>query len=435
MLAPAFDVLREFLYALVDLLLALPRHFWAFTQRTRRLAEFEQLQSAPIPPTPSTTPPAFALRHLVVSCGDASGQAHALRLCRLLQQRHPNLRLSGFGGCQLEDLGMEVWRPLADLNVMGFRDVAAQLPLFFSAVFLFAKEMRQHPPDAVLLVDYPGLNRHLLRIAKRCHVPVVDFIAPQLWAWAPWRIRDFRRADLLLTILPFEENWYCQHGAQAKYIGHPLAEQIAAAEDPCPWQPPDQQGPWVALLPGSRKREIKENLPLMLAAASLLQQQKPELRFVLPHLRQELWPLLQPILQESTVEVTPAVGAFHSVLSHCIGAWVVSGTASLEVAARGVPAVVVYQMSSRLGSWLASHALSVPHVAGANLILGRRQMPELLGHHLQPQALCTALLQQMQDAAQARSAAEELHTHAFAPGTTLRAALAIESTIISEPSP
>ena len=430
MLAPAFDVLREFLYALWDLLLALPRHLYALTQRKKRLAAFRTLEPAALEPLPDALPqPQGQLRHLILSCGDASGESHTLRLLEVLRARHPQLHCSGFGGSRLAAQGMTVWNPLADLNVMGFKDVAAQLPLFFGAVYRFAKEIRLHPPDAVVLVDYPGLNRHLLRIAKRRGIPVIDYIAPQLWAWAPWRVRDFRRADALLTILPFEQDWYRRHGAIAPFVGHPMADGLAAAQEA--WEGPAGQGDWVAILPGSRRREIRENLPLMLDAAARLQAQRPHTRFVLPHQRADVWPLLHEMLAAHPLEVTPVPDQFHGVLRRCAGAWVVSGTASVEVAALGIPSVVVYRMASRFGAWLASHALAVPFVGGANLIAGRVVAPEQVGHALSPEALCHDLLQQLDGAGNAASkqALQALQTSAFAPGTARRAALAIEQTL------
>ncbi|PCJ52800.1 MAG: lipid-A-disaccharide synthase [Planctomycetota bacterium] len=430
MLAPAFDVFCEFLYAICDLLLALPRHAFALTQRNQRLADFDELKQATLEVLPPQLPPAEVnLKRMILSCGDASGETHAVRLLEVLHQRHPGLEVSGFGGARLASMQMHVWKPLADLNVMGFKDVAAQLPMFFASVYRFAKEIRTCPPDVVVLVDYPGLNRHLLRIAKRRGVPVVDYIAPQLWAWAPWRVRDFRRADTLLTILPFEQDWYAKHGAVAKFVGHPLADSLAA--DEATWQPPED-AEWIAILPGSRRREIRENLSLMLAAAKQLQAKRPGVRFVLPHLRAKVWPLLHELLQAADIEVTPAPDHFHAVLRQCSGAWVVSGTASLEVAALQIPSVVVFHMPSRLGAWLASHALTVPFVGAANLIARRCIAPEQIGYNLDPSALCADLLQQLEEPGRSESlsALQDLQSSALAPGTAQRAALAVENTLL-----
>lgn len=371
MLAAHADVLRETAAGLLGLLLAGPRHALALTRRAASLREFAALGRDVLEPEPAPAAPPAALHDLILCCGDASGEEHARRLLRILRERHPGLRVRGFGGARLAAEGMEVWEPLADLNVMGFRDVAARLPLFFRCVGRFAREIRERPPDAVLLVDYPGLNRVLLRVAARRGLPVVDFVAPQLWAWAPWRARDFRRADTLLAILPFEREWFARRGARAEYVGHPLGDALAeagAGEAPPPTELAAPGGPWIGILPGSRRREVRDNLPAMLAAAAQLRAHRPELRFVLPHLRAELWPQLRAALRDSPVPVLQAPGCFHAVLPRLAAAWSVSGTASLEAALCGVPTVVCYRIRSRLGAWYARRGLAVPFVAGANLL-------------------------------------------------------------------
>jgi lipid-A-disaccharide synthase len=456
---PRLEITREFGHALIGFFLALPRQALSLFARKSRLEEFltlkhdplpdlcdsqasinESPSSSPQPPKADPTPP-----RIILACGDASGEAHSLRLIEALRKTYPNLQVSGFGGARLEADGMEVWQPLADLNVMGFKDVLAQLPLFFGCVGRFARELKDHRPDAVVLVDYPGLNRHLLRIAARAGVPVIDFIAPQLWAWAPWRVSDFRRADELLTILPFERDWFQRHGAEATYIGHPLGDGLqhfadAEADMPEGW---GQDGPcaesdrtadcnnpsthWVGILPGSRAREIEENLPALLLAAKQLQNRKPEVRFILPHLRSKVDAQIRQILASSEIDVVYAPGCFHKVLPHLRAAWVASGTALLEVAACGVPPVLVYGVSSRLGAWLSKNWLAVPWVGSLNLLAGKELAPEHLGRNLSPACLAKDLEERLDGPVRSQTLAEikKLHPAFAAPGAAQRAAARI----------
>jgi len=429
MLAPAFDVLRELGHALLDLLLAPFRHAFALATRKQRLDSFGTLQRATLEELASAPAPGIPLQDLVFAVGDASGEAHALEMLERLQQRHPGLQVRGFGGARLVGAGMEVWTPLADLNIMGFRDVAAQLPLFVRAVARFSRELRTRRPDGILLVDYPGLNRHLLRIAKRLGVPVVQYVAPQLWAWAPWRIRDFRRADRLLAILPFEADWYARHGAKASFIGHPLGDEL-----PTELAPERQTGQAlrIALLPGSRRREVRQNLPLLLATARLLLAQKPSATFVLPHQRQDLWPLLEEILATAPeLPISRNREDFHGQLQACHGALVVSGTASLEAAMLGLATVVVYELPSRFAAWLARHALAVPWITSANLIAGRQLVPEHLGRHLQAKDVAADLLQALEPDAtsERRAVIRALRHSALRPGSADRSVRALEQAI------
>lgn len=440
---PRLEVAREFGRALLDLVLGLPRQAAALLFRGRRLAEFRSLRHDAPPRADAAAQledasPAGRAPRIVLSCGDASGEAHALRLLGELRRHDPDVQLAGFGGEALAAEGMEVWEPLADLNVMGFRDVLAQLPLFFGCVRRFAEELRDRPPDLVVLVDYPGLNRHLLRVAARAGVPVVDYIAPQLWAWAPWRVRDFRRADRLLTILPFEADWYARHGARARYVGHPLGdglERAAAGEAPLPEALRAADGAagaepvWVGILPGSRRREIDENLPVLLEAAARLQAERPEVRFVLPHLRSRVDAQLRALLAAAPVEVVYAPGCFHRVLPRLRAAWVASGTALLEVAAHRVPPVLVYRVSSRVGAWLSRRWLAVPWIGSLNLIAGRELAPEHLGRTLDPAALAEDLNQRLDGPIRQQTveAIDTLHPAFGQPGAARRAAAEIAS--------
>lgn len=410
--------------------MGIPRQAWSLLARKQRLARFCALKHDPLP-QPATVPktPSDRPLKIVLSCGDASGEAHAARLLHELRKRHHTVELRGFGGAELAAKGMQVWEPLADLNVMGFKDVIGQLPLFFGCVRRFAQELRDDPPDLVVLIDYPGLNRHLLRVARRAGIPVVDYIAPQLWAWAPWRVRDFRRADRLLTILPFESDWYAQQGAPAAYVGHPLGDGLVQAAETEAALPEDfsaevDPAMWVGILPGSRRREIQENLPVLLQAAAELQKRQPQVRFVLPHLRTKVDGLLREMLDASPVEVLYAPGCFHRVLPKLRAAWVASGTALLEVAAHRVPPVLVYQVSSRLGAWLSRHWLAVPYVGSLNLIANRELAPEHLGRALDPQSLADDLEARLDGPERAQILDEiDALLPAFAkPGTAARTA-------------
>ncbi len=426
------SLLAELGLALGDLLLAPPRLAGQFLSRERRRREFQALGFDPPPGPVSSSPPAVHLRRVLLSCGDASGETHALRLVQGLQRRHPGIETAGFGGRRLEQAGMQVWQPLADLNVMGFADVAAELPLFLRCVRRFAVELDSRPPDAVVLVDYPGLNRHLLRMASGRGIPVVDFIAPQLWAWAPWRVRDFRRADRLLTILPFEGDWFRARGAQSLYLGHPLGDTLSDPPEEAPPPPMTEEASWVGILPGSRRREVDHNLPEILQAAARLQEQHPRVRFVLPHLREDLWPRLEYHLSRSQVEVVCARGCFHGVLPRLRAAWVASGTALLETAAHGVPPVLVYRVSSRFSAWVGRALLGVPFIGSLNLLAGREVAPEHFGPTLDPAALAKSLADRLDGPVREAALQDmrQLMPHFGRPGAAERAVRALEAAVL-----
>lgn len=426
------DLLRELLAASFSLLLFPWRIFRSIRNLSERRFEFQQLQHAAVPPQPAAVAvPSKPLRKVFISCGDMSGEIHALRLVEELRKQYPEVEISGFGGVRLSAAGVEIWQGLANLNVMGFADVARKLPLFFSCVLKFASEVRRQRPQVVVLIDYPGLNQRLLRICKRIGVPVVDYIAPQLWAWGGWRVEDFKQADALLTILPFEEDWYRRHGAKASYVGHPLGDGLKAAlkvESQIPTEFADNlEQTWVGLLPGSRISEIKRNLPLMLEAAAVLQRRRPGIRFLLPHLRGEVWPLIDKLLAQTKLQVVKAPDCFHRAIPHLKAAMVTSGTASLEVAAHGVPNIVVYAITSTVKEWLTRRVVAVPWAGSLNLIASDQLAPEHLGGEIDPLEMASDI-ETLLDGKQRKlflTRVKALSPHFSTPGCAARAAQAV----------
>jgi lipid-A-disaccharide synthase len=394
-LSVAFTLLREALRALgapLRLLAYLP-----FRKKWRRLAA-EALAASARPESDATAEDlvvdklverAVAGRRLreggrrpriFVSAGEASGDAHAARLCEAIADRAD---VVAFGGPLLQKAGALVRFPLAEHAVMGVVGVLRQLPLVLKAYATFLRILRDEPPDLVVLVDYPGLHLVMAKACKRARVPVLHYVAPQYWAWGPWRMRRYRRAvDATLTILPFETAFFAQFEVPARYIGHPLLDQIAAS-------PPDarevaamREHPTLCLLPGSRRSEIEANLPGMLAAAAQIRSHDPSARVVVAHRDARREPLLREIVSQHAHghEVEIQIGPLAPRLAGARLTLAKSGTGSLEACLFGNPVVVVYKLRSALASLGYHNILSVPFIAAANLVAGREVVPELCFH-------------------------------------------------------
>jgi len=249
-------------------------------------------------------------------------------------------------------------------------------------------------PDAVVIVDYPGFNLYVARLAHRRGIPVIYFVAPQLWGWAPWRARRFARVvDEALVIFPFEAEFYCDAGLPATWIGHPLLDSlpatdaaIAAARDPAIASLPRP----VALLPGSRPREIAAHMPLLLGAAAELLRRHPDCSFhsahVVPAARQEL----AERARAAGVPLSVHDDRLHAVMSSCRCAIVSSGTATLETGMLGTPLVLLYRVN-RVETTLAKALLLAPWVGQINLLSGRQVHPEVLPVNDDPAALVAAV--------------------------------------------
>ncbi len=317
--------------------------------------------------------------HVFVSAGEASGEAHAARLCEALGDR---VRVTAFGGPMLTKAGADVRYPLSEHAVMGVVGVLKQLPFVVRAFAAFLRLLRDDPPDLVVLVDYPGLHLVMAKACKRARVPVLHYVAPQYWAWGPWRMRRYRRAvDATLTILPFETSFFRQFEVPARYIGHPLLDQIAAAP-PTPAEVEAVRARrTLCLLPGSRRSEIEANLPGMLEVARRLRRTEPSIRVVIAHRDARREELLR-----ATLAAHPCDGA--EVRIGPLAPWLAgsrlvlakSGTGSLEACLFGNPVVVVYKLRSALATLGYHNILSVPFVAAANLVAAREVVPEFCFH-------------------------------------------------------
>ncbi|MEZ6088291.1 MAG: hypothetical protein R3C05_09755 [Pirellulaceae bacterium] len=166
-------------------------------------------------------------RSIFFSAGEPSGDQHAARLIQALRRRQPQMAFRGFGGPAMELEGCRLDYELTNLAVMGLVEVAPKLSEFYRVASQAKEIFRQETPDAVVLLDFPGFNWHIAKRAKACGIPVYYYLPPQLWAWAPWRLRKVRRyVDKVLCVLPFEYQWYRERGIDAHYVGHPFFDAV-----------------------------------------------------------------------------------------------------------------------------------------------------------------------------------------------------------------
>jgi len=362
--------LARAILAPVHLLLYLPQR-GKWRDAARRVLEQSPGSVQDRTPTDFLTP-ASGEGHIFISAGETSGETHAVKVVEAVRAAGASARFTGFGGHQLTAAGVDVRYPLSDRAVMGLWGVLRSLPFLLGAVRRFLVMLDEEQPDLIVLVDYPGLHLILARLAKKRGVPVIHYIAPQYWAWGPWRMHRYKRSvSATLTILPFESSFFEADGIPSQYVGHPLLDR-----------PPNQTAdlpdtPFLCLLPGSRRREIALNLPGMIQAAKALREQHGPLDVILPHVDPRRSAMIQELLGEHGGEfvrfvqgpVGPFLAAARLVLAK-------SGTGSLEACLHGTPTVVVYQLPGVLAAFFARNCLSVPFIASANLIAGREVVPE-----------------------------------------------------------
>jgi lipid-A-disaccharide synthase len=323
--------------------------------------------------------------------GEASGDAHAAQLVKAMSEKSPKTPFEFFGatGIKMREAGVETILNADDLAIVGLPEIASALPMFWRAFQKLKRVAIERKPDAVILVDFPDFNLKLAKSLKKAGLKVIYYISPQLWAWRKYRKRTIEKyVDLLLTILPFEKDWYAERGIfHIEYVGNPLAGEVSARlqrEEFCLKHNLDSKKQIVALLPGSRHKEIVRILPPMLETAALMAEKKPELQFVIALSSERRLADAETIIEKARNEklklpeaLQITCGETRDVLNAADTAAVTSGTATLETAIIGTPMAIVYKTSAFNYATLRP-LISVPHFGLINLIAQERLAKEFI---------------------------------------------------------
>ena len=326
---------------------------------------------------------------------EASGDQHGAALVRALRERFPHLQVYGLGGDHMRAAGVETLFDVQALNVVGVVEILAKVPSGLRMAHRLLRTAAHRGTHVVILIDAPGFNLNFARFAKRAGLSVVYYISPQIWAWGQHRVKRVARyVDKMLTLFPFEVPLYTAAGVDAEYVGHPLLDHLHHL--PAPAQAAhsiglDAQHPIVALLPGSRRQELRRLLPTMLAAFQRIWQRLPQAQGIIPVAPTLAMDEVQQMLTHYPIPMTVIRGQSQTALRAAHFALVTSGTATLEAGLIGTPMVVVYKMHP-VTAWLARRVLCIPYIGLVNIVAGRPVVPELLQEALCPQTLAALAL-------------------------------------------
>lgn len=325
---------------------------------------------------------------VLLSAGEESGDQHGARVARALRGRWPEIELVGLGGRRMEDEGVRLLADLDDLAVMGFTEVLARLPFFWKLERRIRALLSEGGVDLVLPIDYPGFNLRLARSARKRGIPVLYYIAPQVWAWKEGRAaRLARDASRLAVILPFEEDLFRRVGADVTFVGHPLLdrdEPVPERGEFCDRLGLDPDRPILALFPGSREQELDRHLERFLEAGARVRERRPDVQIALARagsVREERFGGSDVPLAEDG----------RALLRHATAALVKSGTSTLEAALEETPFVTAYR-TGRLTYLLARYLVRIEHIALANLVAGREVVTELIQDRATPERMAEHLL-------------------------------------------
>ncbi|MGC8641870.1 MAG: lipid-A-disaccharide synthase [Isosphaeraceae bacterium] len=327
---------------------------------------------------------------IFISAGEPSGDLHGANLIESLRSRVPDAEFVGFGGPKMREAGARLLYPLVNLAVMWFLNVFLNIITFIRLILRADRYFRDVRPDAVILIDYPGLHWWIARRAKARGIPVFYYVPPQLWAWAGWRVKKVKKyVDLALCSLPFEPAWYRARGvSQVEYVGHPYFDELNERELDQAFLAQAEQSqdraPLVAILPGSRTQELTRNLPIMVRAAAKLARSRPATRFAVACLHERHRVLAERIVKETLRnEAGPApvleihAGRTPELIRLAEIAWAVSGSVSLELMMEALPTVILYKLN-RFDLWIARPFIKAKYITLVNLLADAELMPEYL---------------------------------------------------------
>ncbi len=316
-----------------------------------------------------------------VIAGEASGDMHGANLVKAISTLNPNAEFEGFGGERLKKAGVKIHRSLDKLNFMGFVEVVKNYPTIRENFKVCKKAMTENQPDAIILIDYPGFNLRMAKWTKKQGIRVFYYISPQVWAWKESRVKQMKKnIDRLMVILPFEKAFFGKHGMDVDFVGHPLIDEIAIRRQ----RSEIRKDNIIALLPGSREKEIRYNLLEMLK----VQSDFPMYQFVIGKAPGFDVGFYRKVFHMENAIVSSE--GTYNLLARSKAALVGSGTATLETALMKVPQVVCYK-ADRVSVAIARKLIKVPFISLVNLILNRPALKELVQDELNPKSIVSEL--------------------------------------------
>ena len=332
----------------------------------------------------------------LISAGEASGELYGAGLIEALRRRVPGAQFFGVGGQRMRDSGFDTVIDTHTISVVGLAEVVVHLPKIYGEFNRLVREAKARRPDAAVLIDFPDFNLRLARELHKLDIPVIYYVSPQLWAWRQGRIEQIRKyVRKVLVIFPFEAEFYREHKVAAEYVGHPLADEPLPSVTRERFAAENQLNltkTWIALLPGSRRKEVHLNLPGILQTAALLGYHYEFLLPVASSLTDE-W--VRPLVAPSQVPINLVHDA-RAALFHSRTAIVASGTATVEAALIGNPFVMIYRVAA--STWAVGRRfVKLNRFAMPNLIAGRDVVPEFVQKDFRPATVAAKIREFLAD--------------------------------------
>lgn len=347
----------------------------------------------------------------MISVGEASGDLHGASIADALKELEPDIRIFGMGGQAMRKAGVEIVHDIADLGIIGFVEVVKNLPRFFRLRDELIDLMKKEQPDVLLVIDYPDFNMRLAPKTRELGIPVVSYIPPSAWAWRKGRAKSVAKiVDKIASIFPFEAEVYQKAGADVEFVGHPLIDIIKPSMDKekaYKFFGINSNHPVILLLPGSRKHEIENLLPVMLKSAEKIKLIYPECQFILPVASTISQEMLQGMIKQYSVNVKLTFENTYDLMAIADSAIAASGTVTLEAAILGLPTVVIYKMAA-MTYFIGRLLVKIPNISLPNIVAGKRIIPELLQYEVNADNIARETLALLPSSEQGEKVRKEL---------------------------
>lgn len=354
-------------------------------------------------------------KKILIIAGEASGDMHGAHLVAHLKKLDPKVSFFGLGGKNMKNAGVHIEYDITHLAVVGFAEILKNYPKFKKIFNDILHKAKKQKPDAAILIDYPGFNLRLAGELKKIGVPIIYFISPQVWAWGEKRIKFIKKTiSLMLVLFKFEEALYADKTFHVRFVGHPLLDTVRPQKTKTQFLESvsfKKELTTIALLPGSREREIINLLPSMLKAAQIIFKKNTGVQFVICRTTSLPKELFKRILDKEMIDFPYTItdDLTYEALNACDLAIVASGTATLETAILNKPMIIIYRVS--LLTWiLAKMFIKIPHIGLVNVVAGKKIVPELIQFNATPKKISLAALKLLHN----KKEQEKMHAQLYA---------------------
>ncbi|MFA5100898.1 MAG: lipid-A-disaccharide synthase [Candidatus Omnitrophota bacterium] len=369
---------------------------------------------------------------VLIVAGEASGDQHAAGLVREIKCRKSSITFWGLGGARLKNEGVDVRADLVSLAVIGFSEVLKHLKMIRAVYKQLLCDIDRERPDLAILVDYPGFNLHLAKDLKKRGIPVIYYISPQIWAWGKGRIKTIKETvSRMIVLFPFEETLYRQYGIPVSFVGHPSLDHVKPEKKESEFRTLYSLDPskrTIGLLPGSRQKEVKTLLPIMLDTAGLIKRNSASpVQFIVLAAPTVPSGLISSIVQQHGVPVTIVNNMTYEGIAASDFCLVCSGTATLETGIIGTPMIILYKVNFL--TWLYMRLLiRIPYIGLVNVVAGRKIAQEFIQFDARPDTIasyCKTVLDDQNKLAALRKELKDVKQSLGTTGATGRAAEAV----------